>query len=303
MPTATHTSSGRLIELEYDTFGNADDPAVLLIMGFGAQMTAWHHDFCELIAAGGRFVIRFDNRDCGLSTKFDGVNVDVAMLLGAILANNPSLAIGNVPYTLSDMADDACAVLDALGIDAAHVVGASMGGMIAQTMAIEHRDRVASLTSIMSMTGEIEYGAANPDAQAVLFAPAAPSREAFVTTAVQSWRILAGPRFFDPVATERRAGEMYDRSYYPSGGQRHLGAIVASGSRADGLRELKVPTLVIHGTADALINMSGGRRTAELVPGASLLELGDMGHDLPVVLRPLLTSAIVAHTNCATALS
>jgi pimeloyl-ACP methyl ester carboxylesterase len=303
MPSTTYVSNGHDITLEYDTFGNPADPAVLLIMGFGTQMIAWHEDFCEMIAAGGRYVIRFDNRDSGLSTKFDGVDVDIAMLLGAIAVNNPSLAHGKVPYTLSDMADDACAVLDALGIGAAHVVGASMGGMIAQTMSIEHRDRVLSLTSVFSMTGEIEYGQAQPQAQAVLFSPPSADRASFVSSAVTSWAILAGPRFFDPVATEDRAGRMYDRSYYPSGGQRHLGAIVASGSRADALRDLKLPTMVIHGTADALIDMSGGRRTAELVPGATLLEIGDMGHDLPVALWPLLTSAIVSHSACAAALS
>jgi pimeloyl-ACP methyl ester carboxylesterase len=303
MPRATNQSQDRPVELEYETFGQAGDPAVLMIMGFGAQMTVWHNDFCQQIAAAGRYVVRFDNRDCGLSTKFDGVTVDMGMLLGAILANDPSQATGKVPYTLSDMAGDACAVLDALGIHAAHVVGASMGGMIAQTMAIEHSSRVSSLTSIMSMTGEIEYGAASPEAQAVLFAPAAPSREAYIAAGVQSWKILAGPRFFDPVATEKRAGELYDRSYYPEGGQRHFGAIVASGSRADGLREVKTPTLVIHGTADALINVSGGRRTAELIPGSSLLELGDMGHDLPVQLWPMLVGAIVAHSESARALN
>jgi len=280
------------IELEYDSFGDPGDPALLLVMGFTAQMTAWDERFCRLLADRGRRVIRFDNRDSGLSTKLDGVAVDAGAVMVAAAGH---ATMPEVPYCLSDFSDDGFGLLDALGITAAHVVGASMGGMIAQTMAIEHPERVLSLTSIMSTTGEPEYGQAKPDAMAALLAPPPSNREAFVEQSVTGWRVFASPRYFDEAATRERAAAGFDRSFYPEGATRQLAAIVASGSRADALRALRVPTLVIHGRADTLIQPSGGDRTAELVPGANLLLLNDMGHDLPEPLWPLIVDAIISH--------
>jgi pimeloyl-ACP methyl ester carboxylesterase len=283
------------IELEYDSFGDPTDPALLLVMGFTAQMTAWEEAFCQRLAGGGRFVVRFDNRDCGLSTKLDGVTVDMGALLG-VMAGGPAPA---VPYLLSDMAADAIAVLDDLGIEQAHILGASMGGMIVQTIAIEHPERVLTLTSVMSTTGEPEYGQAKPEAMAALLTPPPADRAAYVQQALDTWKVFSSPRYYDPDKVAKRAGDGYDRSFYPEGAMRQLGAIVASGSRADGLQALSVPTLVIHGRADTLITLSGGNRTAELVPGANLLVLNDMGHDLPEPLWPVVVDAVLSHTTHA----
>ena len=285
------------IELEYDTFGSSDDPALLLVMGFTAQMTAWEEGFCEQIAARGRFVIRFDNRDCGLSSKLDGHDVDMNALVAAALSGGP---IDDAPYLLSDMAADAIGLLDHLEIDRAHVAGASMGGMIVQTMAIEHADRLHSVTSIMSTVGDREYGQASPEALAVLLAPPEPTREAAMTRAAD-FAVWSSKRWFDAERAAQRSGEGFDRSFYPAGAPRQLAAMFGSGDRSDHLPSVTTPMLVIHGLDDTLIAPSGGRRTAELVPGAHLLELADMGHDLPEPLWPVLTSAIVAHGDIAMA--
>ena len=292
MPQATIPSG---LTLEYDTFGDAADPPILLVMGFGAQMIAWSPGFCELLADGGRFVIRFDNRDTGLSTRFDGVPADPAGIGAAMAAGDPAAARALAPYTLSDMSDDALGLLTALGIDAAHVVGASMGGMIAQTMAIEHPDRVLTLTSMMSTTGERDFGQPTDEALTALLAPAPPDRESYIEGAEKAL-IWSSKKYADLATTRELAAESYDRGYYPEGSTRQLAAMLVSGPRADGLRTLTVPTLVIHGLDDTLIAPSGGRRTAELVPGARLLELEDLGHDRPVPLWPVLTGAILEHT-------
>jgi len=284
------------IEIEYETFGEPGDPALLLVMGFTAQLTAWDTAFCEQLAARGRYVIRFDNRDVGLSTWFDGQDVDVMAVLGAVMSGQE---VPPVPYTLSDMAADGIGLLDALGIERAHIAGASMGGMIVQTMAIEHPERVLTMTSIMSMTGEREYGQAKPEAMAALLAPPPEDRDAYVAMAETTWKVFSSPRYFDPNLARKRAGEGFDRAFHPAGAPRQLGAIFASGSRAEGLQTLTVPTLVIHGRADALITLSGGERTAELVPGANLLVLNDMGHDLPEPLWPIVVDAIISHTTHA----
>lgn len=282
------------IEIEYDTFGDPGDPALLLVMGFTAQMTAWDERFCSMLADRGRYVIRFDNRDCGLSTKLDGVHVDILQVMMALGAGSP---VANLPYSLSDMAADAVGLLDALGIRQAHIVGASMGGMIVQTMAIEHPERVLSLTSIMSTTGEPEYGQPHPEAMQVLLTPPPAERQAFIDQVVMGSKVFASPVYFDEATLRRRIGEGYDRSFYPEGASRQLAAIVGSGSRGEALKGVRVPTLVIHGRADTLIAPSGGERTAELVPGANLLMLNDMGHDLPEPLWPLIVDAIVSHTT------
>ncbi|MFG2596000.1 alpha/beta fold hydrolase [Streptomyces sp. NPDC048462] len=284
------------VSIAYESFGDPEDPPVLLVMGFGAQMLAWHEDFCRALADRGRYVIRYDNRDCGLSTKFDDYPVDMGAFIAAVTSGDIPAALAMVPYRLRDMADDGLGLLTALGIERAHVVGASMGGMIAQTMAIACPERVLSLTSMMSSTGESEYGTAGPEAQAVLFSPKPADRERYVAAAEKEL-VWASKRYGDAVALRELAADSYDRSYYPAGIGRQLGAMVLSGSRADALRELRTPTLVIHGLDDTLIDPGGGRRTAELVPGAELLMIPDMGHDRPRELWPRLIDALVAHTG------
>ncbi len=279
------------VELEYDTFGSSSHPALLLVMGFTAQMIAWDERFCGLLADRGRYVIRFDNRDCGLSTKFDGQHVNPIAVMGAALAG---AELPPVPYSLSEMAADGIGLLDHLGIERAHVVGASMGGMIVQTMAIEHPDRLLSVTSIMSTVGDTEYGAPTPEAIQVLLTPPPPTRDGVIARSAD-FRVWASNRYFDAELTAQMAARSYDRSFYPEGATRQLAAIYASGDRTDRLCDVAVPMLVIHGLDDTLISPSGGRRTAELVPGAHLLELADMGHDLPGPLWPLITGAIIAH--------
>ncbi|MER6050555.1 alpha/beta hydrolase [Streptomyces sp. NPDC001793] len=284
------------VSITYEGFGDPGDPPVLLVMGFGAQMLAWHADFCRALADRGRYVIRYDNRDCGLSTKFDHHPVDMGQFIAAVSSGDIPAALAMVPYRLLDMAGDGLGLLNALGIERAHVVGASMGGMIAQTMAIACPERVLTLTSMMSSTGESEYGRASPEAQAVLFGPKPTDREAYVAAAVKEL-VWASKRYGNAAVLRELAAESYDRSYYPAGIGRQLGAMILSGSRADALRELRVPTLVIHGSDDTLIDPSGGRRTAELVPGAELLLVPDMGHDRPRELWPRLIDALVTHTG------
>jgi pimeloyl-ACP methyl ester carboxylesterase len=291
--TRAHLPTG--IELEYETFGSPDDPALLLVMGFTAQMILWADGFCERLAAGGRFVIRYDNRDCGLSSKLDGVAVDGAAVMMAAMTGADVPA---VPYTLSDMAADGIGLLDQLGIDRAHVVGASMGGMIVQTMAIEHADRLLSVTSIMSTVGDVAYGQASPESLTALLTPPPSDRAGAIERATMS-RVWASKRYFDENVAKDYAARAYDRAFYPEGATRQLAAIFASGDRSAALREVTTPMLVIHGLDDNLIAPSGGRRTAELVPGAHLVEVADMGHDLPPPLWPFLAGAILGHQASA----
>jgi pimeloyl-ACP methyl ester carboxylesterase len=293
VPTIT-TPAG--IDLVYETVGSPADPALLLVTGYGTQMTAWPRAFSELLAAGGRFVIEFDNRDSGLSSKLDGMEVDMGALVAAAGAGDAARVAAIAPYTLSDLAGDAAALLDGLGIDRAHVLGASMGGMIAQQLAIERPERLLSLVSMMSTTGEPEYGAPTEEALAALLAPAPPDRAGYIEATSAKMMIWASRRYGDRARAEAFAAENFDRCFYPEGVGRQLAAILATGSRADGLRSLAVPTLVIHGTDDTLIAPDGGERTAEIVPGARLLLVEDMGHDRPEQLWPLLTEAILEHT-------
>lgn len=284
------------MSLAYDTFGDPGDAPVLLVMGFGAQLIAWHEDLCQGLAERGRYVIRFDNRDCGLSTKFDDHPVDMGRFVAAVGSGDIAAARAMVPYGLADMADDGFDLLTALGIERAHVVGASMGGMIAQKMAAARPGRVLTLTSMMSSTGESAYGQSSPEAQAVLLSPKPADREGYVAAADRDL-LWASRRYGDAAALRELAARSYDRAYYPAGTGRQLGAMILDGSRADALRELKVPTLVIHGLDDTLIDPSGGRRTAELVPGAELLLIPDMGHDRPRELWPEIIDAVVNHTR------
>lgn len=277
MPTTTANG----IEICYETFGDASRPPLLFVMGFTAQMVAWDEAFMQMFADRGFFVIRYDNRDCGLSTRFDGV------------ATSPA------PYSLADMAADGIGLLDQLGIAKAHIVGASMGGMIVQTMAINHPDRVLTLTSIMSTTGEPDVGQATPEAIGALLKPPPADRDSFIAQSVETGRVFSSPRYFDAEMSSARAARSYDRAYYPEGSTRQLAAIMAGPPRNEALGKLSVPTLVIHGRADTLIQPSGGERTAAVIPGANLLMMNDMGHDLPRPLWPLFVDAIVSHCTHA----
>lgn len=273
MPTAQANG----IELCYETFGERDDPPLLLVMGLGAQMITWDEQFCQALAGRGFFVIRFDNRDVGESTWIPTPDLNLLESLMAALDDKPFTA----PYLLSDMAADAAGLLDALDVPAAHVVGASMGGMIAQTLAIEHPERVLTLTSIMSTTGEQDVGQPTPELTAALLSPAPQDREGAIEHGVTMSRTISFPDHFDEEQARQRVGRSYDRGFNPIGVGRQLLAIVKSGSRAEGLAKLDIPTLVIHGRADKLVGFSGGERTAQLVPGAELLAIDDMAHDLP----------------------
>jgi pimeloyl-ACP methyl ester carboxylesterase len=279
------------IELEYDTFGSPGDPALLLVMGFTAQMIGWDEEYCRMLAGRGHHVIRFDNRDCGLSTRLDGVEVDTAAVLGAALHG-----VGEMPTVLSDMAADAIGLLDRLGLDRAHVMGASMGGMIAQTMAIEHPERVASLTSVMSTTGAPDVGRPTPEAMEALLAEPPTDRSAYIESSTR-WAVWASRRHHDAARARESAAASYDRAFYPEGGSRQMAAILASGDRTERLGGVTAPTLVIHGTDDTLIHPSGGEATAAAVPDARLLMVDDMGHDHPPALWPLLVDEITGHTG------
>lgn len=282
------------IEIEYETFGEADNPPILLIMGLGAQLTDWPDKLCRDLAEH-HFVIRYDNRDCGLSTKLDGVEVDVMAAISAALAEAEP---PEVPYTLSEMAADAAGLLDHLGIAAAHIVGASMGGMIAQVFAIEHPSRTSTLCSIMSQPGEPEVGQSSPEAIETLLTPPPTEREAYIASSAR-WAVWSSKKHFDPAEARNRAARNFDRSFYPEGTSRQLAAIYGSGRRAEALGRLRTPTLVVHGRDDQLIAPSGGIRTAELIDGADLLLVADMGHDFPEVLLPTITSAITANVRRA----
>lgn len=284
------------IDLYYETHGDPDDPALLLVNGYSAQLVQWGEGFREALAARGRFVVSFDNRDTGLSTHLDGVEVDLAAVLKAASGAGEMPA---VPYDLSTFADDAVGLLDHLGIEAAHIAGSSMGGMIVQQMAIDHPSRVLTLTSIMSTTGEPDYFQSTPEATAALMGERPAERDAYIADAVERSSVFSSKRYFDPVEAAKRSAAAYDRAFYPEGMVRQLAAIRASGHRGDALRELSTPTLVIHGRDDTLILAKGGERTAELIPGANLFLLHDMGHDLPRPLWPLVVDAMISHGDNA----
>lgn len=261
--------------IEYDTIGDEAGAPMLLVTGLGGQLTAWDLELCELLAAHGYWVIRFDNRDAGLSTIVGG---DIKLDLAALLAGDGSSAT----YTLDEMADDAVAVLDALGVARAHVVGSSMGGMIAQTLALRYPDRMLSLCSIMSTPGPTVAPPSSPQALLALFSTPPADRLGAIEASVSATRALASPHApFDAERTRARATAAYDRSFQPGGIVRQLAAIFASGDRTERLRDVRLPTLVIHGEDDQLIPLAGGIKTAEAIPEAELLILPEMGHELP----------------------
>ena len=278
------------IKLEYDTFGNPSSPPILLIMGLGAQMVRWDEAFCQYLAANNRWVIRFDNRDVGLSTKFDEAGVPDVM---SLIQGKPV----DVPYKLKDMAKDTIGLLDHLEIEKAHVVGVSMGGMIAQTIAINYPDRVRTLTSIMSSTGNPKLPQPKPEAMALLVAPPATSRDEYLKNALASAKVLHGPVYKLNEDLVRKYSESeYDRCYDPPGFSRQLAAVLASGSRSAALKDVKIPSLVIHGDADPLVPVEGGKDTAKSIPGAKLVIIEGMGHSFPTEKVPQIIQAILQHT-------
>src|SRR5437879_495533 len=261
------------IELEYETFGERGAASLLLIGGLGTQMISWDEAFCELLASRGFWVIRFDNRDAGLSTWMDGGGA----------------------YGLDDMAADAAGLLDALGVPAAHVVGASMGGFIAQLVALNHPDRVLTLTSIMSGPNGDDQVQPTTEGSGVLMAPAPDTREERIAMGVWARQALLGPADpFDEPHERARVTRAVDRAYHPAGFGRQLGAVIVARGRLERLGSVSVPTLVIHGDADILVPVENGRRVAAAVPGARLMEIEGMGHDLPRRVWPQVADAIAS---------
>ena len=284
MPAATANG----ITIEYETFGDPSSPPVLLIMGLGGQLTAWDPAFCNALADAGFYVIRYDNRDVGRSTWLDDAGApDLAELL---------TGTATAAYSMSDMAADAAGLLDALGLASAHIVGASMGGMIAQTFAIAYPQRTLTLVSIMSTTGDTTVGQPSPEALAALTAPPPTTRDVVMEQAVKAWRLIGSPGFpFDEEAVRERAAADYDRGFHPSGTARQLAAIIFQPDRASALAGVGVPALVIHGEADPLVDPSGGKATAAAIPGARLKLIPGMGHDLPPELFGELVTELTGH--------
>lgn len=286
---AQATANG--IDIEYERFGPPDADPLLLIMGLGAQLTLWPVQLCDALVARGFHVIRYDNRDVGLSTKLDAAGVpDLSAVLGAMMAGQAP----GVPYRLEDMAADAVGLLDALGIEAAHIVGASMGGMIAQLVAADYPDRTRSLTSIMSTTGNPMLPPPTPEAIGVLMArPQGGDIDSLVEFGVKTARVIGSPAYpAEEAALRARVRRDVERSVYPAGFARQMAAIYANGDRRSRLAKVGAPTLVIHGTADPLVPVEGGRDTAASISGAELIEIEGMGHDLPVPLVDRIADAI-----------
>ena len=276
------------IELAYETFGDPGAEPLLLVMGLGGPMTWWHPDLCRLLADRGFFAIRFDNRDVGRSSRVPSGRVDKAVLARAYLGDRRYAA-----YTLDDMADDAFRLLDHLGVERAHVTGVSMGGMIAQTMAITRPERVSSLVSIMATTGQRRVGWQDPRLLPLLLTPFARTRDAYVVRAVKIWRAISSREF--PTSDEdvaARAAETWDRGYDPIAAARQTLAVLAQPDRSARLRTLRLPVAVVHGLKDLLVHPSGGRATARAIPGSELVLVPGLAHDLPRQLYPLFGDVI-----------
>jgi pimeloyl-ACP methyl ester carboxylesterase len=279
------------ITIEYDTIGDPEKPAVLLVAGLGNQLIAWEEEAVRKLTDRGYFAIRYDHRDVGLSTRFDGHKAHIEKVWPAMLAGEEP----EVAYTLSDMAADGIGLLDHLDITRAHIVGVSMGGMIAQLMAVEHPQRLKTLTSIMSTTGASDVGQATPPAAAILIRGVPDDRDAAIESGIDACRITWGPYFYDTERARRRVATAYDRAFYPEGAGRQMAAVLACGDRTERLASVTVPTLVIHGDADPLIDVSGGYATAAAIPDADLLIVDRMGHDIPPQRLDMIGDAIVSH--------
>ena len=284
------------IQIEYDTFGYPDAKPLLLIVGLACQLIHWDEALCEELARRGHYVIRFDNRDAGLSTRFqEGGIPDIGQFIEARMKGEQIKS----PYTIEDMADDAVGLLDALAIETAHICGMSMGGMIAQTIAIQHPRRVLSLISIYSETGNPALPPPTPEAMECLLSPPPMEREANIAYTLDVWRTFSGPRFpLDELWHRNIAANSYDRAFYIEGVARQLAAVLTQKNRKPELGSIQVPVLVIHGTDDPLVPVEGGRDTAEAIPGAKLIIIEGMGHDLPHDgAWPQIFDAIVNHTQ------
>jgi len=281
------------VDIVYETIGDPADPPLLLVMGLGMQLIHWDIELCERFAERGFHVIRFDNRDAGLSTKVQAPVPNVMRLMAGLSAQ--------VPYLLSDMAADALGLLDHLGIERAHLAGTSMGGMIAQQMAIEAPERVLSLASMLSTTGDRFMGTPKLRVWSVLTRRAPNNRDAYIEYFIRVFRMIGSPAYrADDERVRELAAATYDRCHHhPAGTARQLGAVLASGSRTAALRELRMPTVVIHGEADPLLPVRGGRATAKAIPGAELITIPGMGHDLPKELWPTFVDAIARNAERA----
>lgn len=282
------TSNG--IEIEYDTFGDPSGEPLLLIMGLGSQMVLWHEDYCAEFADRGHYVVRFDNRDIGKSTYLSHLGQpDLTQVITAVLSGGEL----QPPYRLEDMADDTVGVLDALGIERAHVFGVSMGGMIAQTVALRAPQRVKSLTSMMSSTGDRDLPPPKAEALTALMQPPATDKEGAIQRGINVFRAIGSPAYPMDEAFMRERGELqFERGYNPDGMLRQLCAILAQEGRRERLRRLDLPALVIHGVDDPLVPVECGQATAEAIPGAELLLLDGMGHDQPRELWPTIIDAV-----------
>jgi pimeloyl-ACP methyl ester carboxylesterase len=281
------------LELCYETFGSSDAAPLLLIMGLASQMLLWDEQFCEQLASRGFFVIRFDNRDIGRSSHLRGAVIPTRWQLLRRSAKGAA-------YTLDEMAQDTVGLLDHLEIPAAHVVGVSMGGMIGQLLAINHPDRVLSLVSIMSTTGNPRVGKPQPKMMMRLMRKGARERDAYIRDQIETYRAIGSKIYdFEEERKRDRAARMFDRGIYPAGSARQLAAVASAADRTEALGAVRVPTTVMHGDADPLVDVSGGRATAEAIPGARLVILPGMGHDLPRELWPEIIDAIVENTSQA----
>jgi pimeloyl-ACP methyl ester carboxylesterase len=279
------------IEVEYDEMGPKDGVPLLMIQGFGSQMTSWPDTFFGMLADAGLRVIRFDNRDVGLTQKWDGILPKTGDIVEALKAGRKP----DVPYTLAEMASDAAALLDELGIESAHIAGASMGGMIAQLVALDHPKKTRSLISIFSTTSDPSLPRSSPEAQAALMArPEGTDRESVVAHSLKGRRAYASTKWpFDEKRLGELIGRSYDRAFYPEGTLRQWAAIMASPPRTERLKSLKVPALVLHGSSDTLIPPAAGRHTAACIPGAEHHEIEGWGHDLPLEVIPILRELIL----------
>ncbi|CAA0090370.1 Aclacinomycin methylesterase RdmC [Zhongshania aliphaticivorans] len=280
------------IELAYEDIGAPDAPVILLIMGYASQLIVWPDEFCHKLANGGFRVIRFDNRDVGLSSKVE--SGPLPGIIGMRLRQGLKLPL-KVAYTLDDMTADTVALLDALNIEQAHIVGASMGGMIAQLMAVNYPERVSSLVSLMSSS---TFGGTKPKVLWHVLNKAAPDRESQIAHSLKTWQLISSPEKGDPIqALRSRVEAAYDRGHYPPGRARQMAAILAGGSRQKVLPKINAPTLVIHGDKDPMLPLKGAIDTAKLIPNARLEVVAGMGHDLPEALLDELVGLILSHVR------